>query len=362
MPPQSSELLSTPDTVSEERHKVISLANSLSPVTGIRLFSLAKTYFHHPFHIPSSKDVKAVNDVYLEVETDQLVAMLGHNGAGKSTLINVLTGVLSPTAGYGTIAGFDIEDEMEEIRKLTGYCPQHDILWSELTAREHLRLFAWLKGVPKAQIAATIDQKLDEVSLGEVGDALVGTFSGGMKRRLSVAISGIGSPKLLILDEPTTGMDPISRRQVWWLIQKLKKDRVILLTTHSMEEADVLGDKIVVIVEGKLKCIGTSLYLKNQFGAGYRISIVTSSPSATKAIIQSALPSLQLLDESANSLVFTTQGNRDFFHLFEALEGETVADLEDLTGRVNDWGISHTTLEEVFMRVTGKQQGESPIE
>jgi ABC-type multidrug transport system ATPase subunit len=274
----------------------------------------------------------------------------------------VLTGVLNPTAGYGIIAGLDIEDEMEEIRKIIGYCPQHDILWDELTAREHLRIFAWLKGVPKGEMAAIIEQKLGEVSLSEVGDALAGTFSGGMKRRLSVAISGIGDPKLLILDEPTTGMDPISRRQVWWLIQKLKKDRVILLTTHSMEEADVLGDRVVVIVDGQLKCMGTSLYLKNQFGAGYRVSIVTSDPAAAKNMIQSVLPSLQLLDESANSLVFITQGNRDFFHLFEALEGEEVEGLGELARGVSDWGISHTTLEEVFMRVTGKKQEESPID
>ncbi len=119
-----------------------------------------------------------------------------------------------------------------------------------------------------------IDELLESVGLFHVKNALVNNFSGGMKRRLSVAVSSIGNPRIIFMDEPTTGMDPVSRRSVWALIQKLKKNKLVILTTHAMEEADILSDRIAIVCDGKLKCVGSPLYLKNTFGDGYRITIV----------------------------------------------------------------------------------------
>ena len=155
----------------------------------------------------------------MDIGRGELIALLGHNGAGKSTLINILTGILGSTAGTAKLFGFDLKDNISEIQRMIGLVPQFDILWGELTAREHLDLFAKLRGIPQSQIPALIKEKLIEVNLENVADSVVRTYSGGMKRRLSVAIGGIGNPKIIIMDEPTTGMDPVNKRAVWKLIR-----------------------------------------------------------------------------------------------------------------------------------------------
>lgn len=162
---------------------------------------------------------------------------------------------------------------ISEIRRHIGVCPQFDILWKELTAEEHLTLFGKLKGIPSDEIDSKINQILKFVSLDKEKKSRVATFSGGMKRRLSLAVAAIGSPKIIFLDEPTTGLDPKVRQQVWTLIERLKKRKSVVLTTHSMEEADILSDRISILVKGKLKCIGTSMYLKDRYGSGYRIAL-----------------------------------------------------------------------------------------
>lgn len=175
-----------------------------------------------------------------------------------------------------------------------------------------------------------------------------------MKRRLSVGISGVGNPRLIIMDEPTTGMDPINRRCAWKLIQEMKKDRLLLLTTHSMEEADVLSDRVCVIVDGALQCIGTSLYLKNRFGDGFRITLVTGQPQKVVDIVKVVFKACKVLDVSAGSVLIAIplEQGEEIFRFFREMEGNTSS---ELMGFVDDWGFSNTTLEEVFMRVTGKK-------
>lgn len=147
----------------------------------------------------------------MDMPEKELLCILGHNGAGKSTMIGVLTGVLAPSSGTATLGGFDIIQEIDEVRQIIGVVPQFDILWEELTAEEHMIMFCKIKGVPNDQIEKTVEDKLDAVKLKDVRKARVKTFSGGMKRRLTVAISCIGDPKIVFMDEPTTGMDPVSR-------------------------------------------------------------------------------------------------------------------------------------------------------
>lgn len=268
--------------------------------------NLKKTYRKYPCGIKSKKDTFANKGIYLDMSENELLCILGHNGAGKSTMISVLTGLTAASSGTATLGGFDIVEEIEEIRQIIGVVPQFDILWEELTAEEHMRMFCRIKGVPDDQIDKVIDDKLAAVKLSDVKKARTKTFSGGMKRRLTVAISCIGDPRIVFMDEPTTGMDPVSRRQVWDLIQKLKSSRYVILTTHAMEEADVLGDRIAVIVDGEIKCIGTSLYLKNNYGDGYKITIVVHPDKVDRAmkLMAKIVPTAKLLDESGGNIVF----------------------------------------------------------
>jgi len=173
-----------------------------------------------------------------------------------------------------------------------------------------------------------------------------------MKRRLSVAISAIGAPQVIYLDEPTTGLDPQSRREIWGAIQRLKKGRVIILTSHSMEEADALGDRIGVMAHGRLKCIGTSLHLKNKFGLGYRLNLTTipGGESYIRDIVSKMIPNAVLIAETGVNFVFGVQ-TKDIGYLvpfFKYIEDN----IKTENFFIKDWGMSQTTLEEVFLKVT----------
>jgi ABC-type multidrug transport system ATPase subunit len=179
---------------------------------------------------------------------------------------------------------------MNAIRQQLGVCPQHDVLWDDLTSREHFSLFGALKGMTENDIHQATHTLLSDVSLLKAADRPVRTFSGGMKRRLSVALSFLGSPKIVFLDEPSSGMDPYIRRDLWNLILRMRQNRVILMTTHSMEEADILASKIAVMVDGKVRAVGSPIELKNRF-AGYNIklSVAVESSARLSQMIQSEL-------------------------------------------------------------------------
>jgi len=186
------------------------------------------------------------------------------------------------------------------------------------------------------------------VRLLGVKNKRAGTFSGGMKRRLSVAISTLGDPRILFMDEPTTGMDPVNRRHVWSFLEHFKEGRAIILTTHSMEEADILGDQVAIMATGRVRAFGTSVHLKGKFGAGYRISLVCNSTdsAAVQAAMRVLIPTAILEDESAGALAFQ-------------IPSEDTGSLADLVRRLEDkeiqgvreWGISQSTLEDVFLKV-----------
>lgn len=362
-------------SVRNEKRKVTSAEKRGEVSPGLRVIGLKKTYFKKPCGLKSKNDVHAVKGIWFEAADKELLSLLGHNGAGKSTTFSMLTGVLEPTAGTAKICGFDIKNEIDEIRKIMGVVPQFDILWGELTAYEHMTMFSMIKGVADAEMEDSIDTLLESVGLMKVKYARVANFSGGMKRRLSVAMASIGNPRIIFLDEPTTGMDPVSRRDVWNLVQKLKKDKVVILTTHAMEEADILSDRIAVVCDGKLQCIGTPLYLKNTFGDGYRITLVINPGNERKIIdlMDVIAPSNKLIDESGGSMVFSVPIHciNEIAPLFSLLQHDDDSDVRqryqqevegtkehsiaELRKVCKDVGISHTTLEEVFMKVTGKK-------
>ncbi|KAJ6358989.1 hypothetical protein OIU76_000667 [Salix suchowensis] len=207
----------------------------------------------------------AVRGLWVNFTKDQLFCLLGPNGAGKTTTMNCLTGITPVTGGDALVYGHSVRSTigMSGIRQIIGVCPQFDILWDALSGEEHLHLFASIKGLPPASIKSVAQESLAKVKLTESARVRSRSYSGGMRRRLSVAIALLGDPKLVILDEPTTGMDPISRRHVWDIIQNAKKGRAIVLTTHSMEEADILSDRIGIMAKGRLRCIGNSISFLN---------------------------------------------------------------------------------------------------
>ncbi|KAA8578520.1 hypothetical protein FQN60_007312, partial [Etheostoma spectabile] len=216
----------------------------------------------------------ALNKLSLNLHENQVVSFLGHNGAGKTTTMSILTGLFPPTSGSATIYGHDIRTEMERIRQNLGMCPQHNVLFDKLSVEEHLWFYSRLKGMAEEDLRKEMDKMILDLELTHKRHSLVQTLSGGMKRKLSVAIAFIGGSRAVILDEPTAGVDPYARRAIWDLILKYKQGRTILLSTHHMDEADLLGDRIAIISHGKLKCCGSPLFLKSTYGDGYKLTLV----------------------------------------------------------------------------------------
>jgi len=307
----------------------------------------------------------AVNGLTLTLYRGQITCLLGHNGAGKTTTISMLTGMIVPTSGGSTVGGLSITKDQARIRRNMGVCPQHDILWDNLSVEEHLRLFATLKGVDPSELDALCYSAAEEVSLAGRGyKTLARALSGGMKRKLCVAIAFMGNPSVVYLDEPTSGMDPYSRRYVWNLLRSKKPGRVVVLTTHFMDEAELLADRIAIMAMGKLNCCGSALYLKSRSGIGYTLTTVSAAregggasdakdavavcdPRKVVETIQEFVPSATVLNIAAGevSVRLPLRAVSQFPALFDRLE-KTKGSLG-----VGAYGVTITTLEEVFMQV-----------
>eukprot|EP00658_Telonema_sp_P-2_P071039 TRINITY_DN60372_c0_g1_i1.p1 TRINITY_DN60372_c0_g1~~TRINITY_DN60372_c0_g1_i1.p1 ORF type:complete len:370 (+),score=97.42 TRINITY_DN60372_c0_g1_i1:136-1245(+) len=282
---QEGEGTELPDRLCDD-HDVSKFGNDIEPVSEevagrpcVWVNDLHKT-FRANSHKQSSRDKVAVAGVSLSMYNGQIFALLGHNGAGKSTLISMMCGLISSSKGTCQIFGRDISAEKAAARKDIGFCPQHNILIDTLTVKEHVELFCAIKGVPAHEISGEVADRLGEVGLLDKQDNLVKQLSGGMQRKLSVAISLAAGSRFVILDEPTAGMDPVSRRTIWEVLQRNCRQRTILLTTHFMDEADLLGDRICILAGGKVRTCGSSLFLKNKFGLGYYLCLLYTSDAA----------------------------------------------------------------------------------
>eukprot|EP00727_Mastigamoeba_balamuthi_P001603 m51a1_g1144 hypothetical protein (1128) ;mRNA; r:261719-266744 len=319
---------------------------------GIRDLTVA---YSCPSAVPCrGRDFVAVNGLGLTIRENEILALLGHNGCGKSSTMKVLSCESPPTAGDAIVFGHSALREPEVVRGMIGVCPQDDVLWPDLTAREHLEIIGRLKGVAADKLAEEIETRLKDVALWEVADRAAGTFSGGMKRRLSVAISCVGDPKLLLLDEPTTGLDPVSRRQMWTSLQRLRTGRAVLLTTHSMEEAEALGDRIAIMRRGCLQCVGTAFELKARHGAGYALHVIArqGSEARAKELVAKSLPAAAVVTSMGTSIKYGVpcESVRDLSALLVEMQRE----LRGPAGHefpISEWGVSQTTLEEVFLKL-----------
>jgi ABC-2 type transport system ATP-binding protein len=231
----------------------------VEPSNGIEVEGLVREY---------KKGPRAVDGIDLHVSPGEIYGFLGPNGAGKSTTVHVLTTLLPPTAGTARVGGFDVVREGPKVRSLIGVALQEAALDPLLTGRDHLRLQATLQGVPKGQRQARAEELLHRVGLADAADRKVKGYSGGMKRRLDLALALIHGPRILFLDEPTTGLDPQSRTALWEEVSLLRReDRVtVFLTTQYLEEADVLADRVGIIDHGRIVAEGTPTALKAEIG------------------------------------------------------------------------------------------------
>ncbi|TTW24234.1 ATP-binding cassette sub-family A member 1 [Bagarius yarrelli] len=328
----------------------------------------------------------AVDKLTLDFYQDQITSFLGHNGAGKTTTMSILTGLFTPTSGTAYINGFDIRKDMDSIRKTLGMCPQHNVLFNDLTVEEHIYFYARLKGRNSKEVKQEIDQMIKDVGLPHKRKELAKNLSGGMQRKLSVAIAFVGGSSVVILDEPTAGVDPYARRGIWELLLKYKTGRTIILSTHHMDEADILGDRIAIISHGRVCCCGSSLFLKKIYGSGYYLtlaranqemmtsqrhtggmqftdassidegigsgSISTQEPADVAdvtSVIRVHIPEAEFLEVIGQELVYLLPyaGSKDgsFASLFKEL------DLEKERLGISSYGISDTSLEEIFLKV-----------
>ena len=214
------------------------------------------------------EDVTAVDGLSLEIEKRELFGLLGPNGAGKTTVIKVLCGLLDPTSGSVHVGGYDILKETTKVKELIGVCPQDVAAYPFLSGRENVELFGNLQAMPKMKLKKNTEELLEKMSLSEDAGRRLGTYSGGMKRRINLIMALVHDPEIAFLDEPTVAMDPQSRHAVWNFIRELKKrGKTIILTTHYMAEAEELCDRIGIIDHGKLIALDSPKQLKDRFKA-----------------------------------------------------------------------------------------------
>ncbi|KAJ7541144.1 hypothetical protein O6H91_10G048600 [Diphasiastrum complanatum] len=348
--PEVNVEMDRPDVI-EERNVVEGLRNVQNGAYAIICDNLKKVYPGED----GNADKFAVRGLSLAIQRGECFGMLGPNGAGKTTSINMMTGFLAPTSGTALIQGLDIMKEIEKIYTCMGVCPQHDLIWETLTGREHLLFYGRLKNLEGAalesfNILQAVEASLKSVNLfnGGQGNKQVGKYSGGMKRRLSVAISLIGDPKVVYMDEPSTGLDPASRSNLWSVIKQAKQGRAIILTTHSMEEANVLCDRLGIFVNGQLQCIGNPSELRARYGGSFVLTITTPQDQEVKII-----ELVELLSPTAKK-IYGLSGTQKF----ELPKSEVsiadifkVIDTNKAQLQFQAWGIANTTLEDVFIKV-----------
>ena len=230
----------------------------------------------------------AVNGVSLNLYKNEIFALLGHNGAGKTTMISMLCGMYDSSGGEALYDGMDILDgnNMDIFRNKLGICPQHDILFDDLTLREHLSMFAIFKGVSTSDLDNEVNKTMKDFHMSDINDITAKELSAGQRRKLSIAIALIGGSEVIFLDEPSSGMDITSRRNLWEILKRMIENKIIILTTHYMEEASVLGNRIGIINSGEMKCVGTPLFLIEKFGRFMSLRIVKDNRAMNDDIVE----------------------------------------------------------------------------
>jgi ABC-2 type transport system ATP-binding protein len=296
-------------------------------------------------------DFEAVKGVSFRVREGEIFGLLGPNGAGKSTLIRMMTTLIPATSGRAIVAGHDVSKDPDDVRRLIGVIPQALTSDPDLTVEENLSIYAKLYSVPRSKRERNIAEVLEAVDLSKWRGAQTKTLSGGMRRRLEIARGLVHDPMIFFLDEPTTGLDPVSRIAVWEMLNKLKATRnlTILITTHYMEEADKLCDRIAIVDHGNLVALGTPVELKNSVAGANVIEVHFDRETPEwRGRLEGLDGVTEVIAESAGFYrVITRSGSATTMQLVEmaASLGETLTSLS----------VQNTTLDDVFVHYTGRQ-------
>ena len=336
---------------SEELYEV----NNTKPTDILRIQNIHKIF---------DDGKKALNGVSFNLYKNEIFALLGHNGAGKSTLINILTGLYPTSAGSAIYNNENIitSEGLDNFRKFLGICPQHDVLFDDLTVEEHLEMFCVFKSVPKEKIDSEITKIIEDFDLVKKRKTKACNLSGGQKRKLSICIALVGGSSVIFLDEPTSGMDITSRRHLWDILKRYANGRIIILTTHYMEEASVLGNRIGILSEGTMKCIGSPLFLIERFGKNINLNITKELSANNNEIIK-------FIEENTKNVeieyeIFTEEilfkipkdskqfNGKEFFKILDK-------NIQKL--KIKSYSISMSTLEDVFINVSKLTKKKSKI-
>jgi ABC-2 type transport system ATP-binding protein len=326
----------------------MSAAVAQSSITGT---SAAKTAIAVEKIVKRYGDFEAVKGVDFAVAEGEIFGLLGPNGAGKSTLIRMMTTLIPLTSGKAIVGGYDVEREPDKVRRCIGVIPQALTSDPDLTVEENLSIYAKLYSVPRAQREKNIAQVLEAVELTKWRGAQTKTLSGGMRRRLEIARGLVHDPRIFFLDEPTTGLDPVSRIAVWGMLNQLKKTRnlTILLTTHYMEEADRLCDRIAIMDHGTLVALGTPAELKAGVPGTDVVQVQFAHERDEWADRLKSLEGVTAVQSQSAGVyrLLTSNASRTTMQLVEmaAREGETLGSLM----------VQNTTLDDVFVHYTGRQ-------
>jgi ABC-2 type transport system ATP-binding protein len=289
----------------------------------------------------------ALREVSFSVPQGSVCGLLGHNGAGKTTIVKILSTLLEPTTGRATVAGFDVVEDAAQVRESIGVTGQDAALDLSLTGRENLVLFGRLRGMKRKQAGVRADELIERFDLVEAASRPVATYSGGMRRRIDIAVSLIVPPKVLFLDEPTTGLDPRSRRDVWALVSSLAaQDVTVLLTTQYLEEADVLSDSIIILDAGRVIASGTAEDLKRRMGHSYcQVTPLHPEDLPRVVAVLGAYDGVEV-DAAANTVAVPAA------HGVTTL-GEVFRKLDELGVELLDISLRKPSLDEVFLHLTG---------
>ncbi|XP_030361987.1 ATP-binding cassette sub-family A member 9-like [Strigops habroptila] len=332
------------------------LSNNIEPMPpgfdgkeAIRLNNVKKTYKK------KDKRTEALRGLSLSIYEGQITALLGHSGSGKTALLNVLSGFSKPSAGSAMIYNHKVSEvwDMEGIQAMVGICPQLNLHFEALTVKENLRTFAHIKGIQQKELEQEVQKVLAMLDLADLQDIHADALSGGQKRKLSLGIAILGNPQVLLLDEPTAGLDPCSRHHVWNLLKERQAGRVTLFTTQSMEEADAHADRKAFLSNGRLQCVGSSLYLKRKWGIGYHLRMHIDElcdPELISSLVRQYIPSAVLKGQKQGELryMLPLENTNSFSDLFSHLESS-------LSQGVVNYEVSRTTLEEVFLKLEGEE-------
>ncbi len=294
-------------------------------------------------------EVRALDGVDLSVAEGTVLGLLGPNGAGKTTTVRILATLLKPDAGHATVAGYDVVSEAQHIRTLIGLSGQYAAVDENLTGRENLWMFGTLYQLSSEVARARATELLEQFELTDAADRVVKTYSGGMRRRLDLGSALIGRPKLLFLDEPTTGLDPRSRLGMWDVIRSLVREGVtLLLTTQYLEEADELADAIAVVDHGKIIARGTADELKAQVG-GERIEVIVHDRTRiddARRILSGIGVGAAAVDEHTRRVTVPSDGGATRL-------ATVIRDFDEAAIAIDDIGLRRPTLDDVFLSLTG---------